>query len=85
MEKFEAMAGCGCELDGARIPLAPGATLEQALTSGEEAELVCAGPAELLERAGLGAVGVLNAGGVGWRDASGQLHTDAAGGFRHFG
>jgi thiamine-monophosphate kinase len=85
MEKFEAMAGCGCELDGARIPLAPGATLEQALTSGEEAELVCAGPAELLERAGLGRVGILNAGGVGWRDAAGQMHAGAAGGFRHFG
>ena len=31
--KFEAMAGCGCELDGSRVPLAPGASLEQALTS----------------------------------------------------
>jgi len=83
--KLEAMAGGGCELDGTRVPLAPGATLEQALTSGEEAELVCAGPAELLERAGLVAIGVLNSGGVSWRDASGQKKMAAAGGFTHFG
>jgi thiamine-monophosphate kinase len=83
--KFETMAGCGCELDGSRVPLAPGASLIQALTSGEEAELVCAGPAELVERAGLEPIGVLNAGGVSWRDSSGNSHTTAAGGFRHFG
>jgi thiamine-monophosphate kinase len=85
LKKFEAMAGCGCELDGGRIPVAPGATLEQALSSGEEAELVCAGPAELIERAGLVAIGMLNSGGVSWRDGDSRLHTTAAGGFRHFG
>jgi len=83
--KFEAMAGCGCDLDGSRVPLVPGAALEQALTSGEEAELVCAGPAELVERAGLVPIGVLNSGGVSWTDAAGARHTSAAGGFRHFG
>jgi thiamine-monophosphate kinase len=83
--KFEAMAGCGCEIDGSRVPLAPGAELEQALTSGEEAELVCAGPAELVEQAGLAPIGILNSGGLGWTDASGARHTSAAGGFRHFG
>jgi thiamine-monophosphate kinase len=83
--KFEVMSGCGCDLDGPLVPLAPGATLEQALTSGEEAELVCAGPAELVERAGLVAIGVLNSGGVTWRDASGRRFATAQGGFRHFG
>jgi thiamine-monophosphate kinase len=83
--KFEAMAGCGCTLDATRVPLAPGAELEQALTSGEEVELVCAGPAELLERAGLAPIGVFNSGGLSWTDASGARHSSAAGGFRHFG
>jgi thiamine-monophosphate kinase len=83
--KFETMSGCGCELDADRIPLAPGASLEQALVSGEEAELVCAGPGDLIERAGLAQIGVLNSGGVSWRDASGQRRTTAAGGFQHFG
>ena len=83
--KFEAMAGCGCELEAGRVPVASGATLQQALTSGEEAELVCVGPAELVGRSGLVTIGVLNSGGVSWRDAGGQVHTTAAGGFRHFG
>ncbi len=85
LEKFRVMAGCGCDLDGSRVPLATGASLEQALTSGEEAELVCAGPAELVEQAGLAAVGVLTSGGVSWQDESGGRHSSATGGFRHFG
>jgi thiamine-monophosphate kinase len=83
--KFEAMAGCGCELDGSLLPLAAGSSLEQALTSGEEAELVCIGPPELVKRAGLAPIGVLNSGGISWRDPAGKVHATAAGGFRHFG
>ena len=54
------------------------ATLEQALTSGEEAELLCAGPAELVERAGLASIGVLAPGGISWTDRSGVLTDGAA-------
>jgi len=59
MEKFRAMAGVGCVLWAEDVPRAAGATIEDALTSGEEAELVCTGPAELLKRAGLQPVGTL--------------------------
>ena len=61
MEKFAFMAGAGCVLRAAEVPVAEGATLEDALTGGEEAELVCAGPQELLVRAGLRPFGVLTA------------------------
>jgi thiamine-monophosphate kinase len=44
MEKFAGAAGTGCELSADAIPLATGVTLEQALASGEEVELVCVGP-----------------------------------------
>jgi thiamine-monophosphate kinase len=59
MEKFAAMAGVGCVLWGEDVPRAAGASIEDALTSGEEAELVCVGPADMLEKAGLQAVGTL--------------------------
>jgi thiamine-monophosphate kinase len=59
MEKFAEMSGCGCDLRGADVPLAAGASLEDALTSGEEVELVCVGPEDLVRTAGLTAVGVL--------------------------
>lgn len=36
--------GLGAEIDSARVPVADGATLEQALTGGEEVELVVAHP-----------------------------------------
>ena len=59
MEKFAAMAGVGCVLQGADVPCAPGASLEDALTSGEEAELVCVGPQDAIEEAGLEEIGKL--------------------------
>lgn len=59
MEKFAAMSGCGSVIDAAAVPRAPGASVEDALTGGEEAELVCAGPREAVERAGLKVVGEL--------------------------
>lgn len=61
MEKFAAMSGAGCVLRAADVPRAEGASLEDALTSGEEAELVCVGPPELVQRAGLRVVGDMTA------------------------
>jgi thiamine monophosphate kinase len=59
MEKFDAMAGVGCILQAGAIPTADGATSTDALTSGEEVELVCAGPEEVVRSTGLPVVGVL--------------------------
>ena len=59
MEKFAAMAGVGSVLWGEDVPRAAGASMEDALTSGEEAELVCVGPEELIRKAGLQLVGTL--------------------------
>jgi thiamine-monophosphate kinase len=63
MEKFAAMSGVGCTLEAARVPRARGASTEDALTSGEEAELVCVGPPEVIGAAGLHVVGALTEGG----------------------
>ena len=85
LAKFEAMSGCGCEFDGRLVPLASGADLEQALGSGEEAELVCAGPGELIAAAGLSAIGSFReGGGVSFRDAAGNLRHSLDGGYQHF-
>jgi thiamine-monophosphate kinase len=43
--KYRAAAGVGARVDSAAVPVAAGATLEQALTGGEEVELVVAAPA----------------------------------------
>jgi thiamine-monophosphate kinase len=59
MEKFAAMAGVGSVLWGEDVPRAAGASLEDALTSGEEAELVCVGPEALVRQAGLQVVGAM--------------------------
>lgn len=59
LEKFAEMAGVGFHLRAQLVPVAGGATLDDALTSGEEAELICAGPEGLLRAAGLAPVGVL--------------------------
>jgi thiamine-monophosphate kinase len=61
MQKFQGMAGVGCTLWGEDVPRAAGASLQDALTSGEEAELVCAGPDEILKKAGMQSVGKLTA------------------------
>jgi thiamine-monophosphate kinase len=59
MQKFADMSHAGCLIRAAEIPVAEGATWEVALTSGEEAELVCVGPEELIRGAGLRSIGVL--------------------------
>jgi thiamine-monophosphate kinase len=59
MQKFAAFSGCGSIIHGAEVPVADGATWEEALTSGEEAELVCVGPDEVIRSAGLKPIGVL--------------------------
>ena len=57
MEKFAAMAGVGCKLQAERVHRVPGASVEDALTSGEEAELVVVGTADAIAAAGLAVVG----------------------------
>jgi thiamine monophosphate kinase len=59
MHKFASSSHAGCIIRAADIPLADGAAWEDALTSGEEAELVCVGPEDLVRRAGLRPLGVL--------------------------
>lgn len=59
MDKFVAFAGAGCVIRAADVPVAEGATVEQALTSGEEAQLVCVGPEDLIRTAGLQPIGFL--------------------------
>lgn len=59
MEKFLAFSGAGSVLRAADVPAAAGASPEEALTGGEEAELVCVGPAELIRKAGLTPIGEL--------------------------
>jgi thiamine-monophosphate kinase len=59
MDKFVAFSGCGCVIRAAEVPVAASATLEEGLTSGEEAELVCVGPEELVRACGLHAFGFL--------------------------
>jgi thiamine-monophosphate kinase len=59
MEKFAGASHAGSVIRAADIPLAQGATWEVALTSGEEAELVCVGPEDVIRRAGLLPLGVL--------------------------
>jgi thiamine-monophosphate kinase len=85
LHRFEAMSGCGCEVEQRLIPVAPGASPLQALTGGEEAELVCAGPPEAVAAAGLTAIGAFNTGGgVVLLDAEGNRHAIAGGGYQHF-
>jgi thiamine-monophosphate kinase len=59
MDKFVAFSGAGCVIRAGDVPAAEGATVEEALTSGEEAQLVCVGPEELIRTAGLRPVGFL--------------------------
>ena len=61
MEKFAAMSGAGCRLVARDVPRAEGASAQDALTSGEEAELVCVGPPNIVHKAGLRVVGELTA------------------------
>jgi len=59
MEKFAAASSAGCVIRANDIPLVDGAGWEDALTSGEEAELVCVGPEDMIRRAGLSPLGIL--------------------------
>ncbi len=59
LERFSEMAGVGFRLDATKVPVAPGATLDDALAGGEEVELVCVGPDATLREAGLEPVGSL--------------------------
>ena len=59
MEKFAEFAGCGCVIRASEVPIAEGATSLDALTSGEEAELVCTGPESMIENAGVRVIGTL--------------------------
>lgn len=59
MEKFAEMAGVGFHIDATKIPVADRASVSDALSSGEEVQLVCVGPSELLTKAALEAVGVI--------------------------
>ncbi|MFN2520882.1 MAG: thiamine-phosphate kinase [Candidatus Limnocylindria bacterium] len=45
-------SGCAIEIDGDRIPVQDGASVEDALDGGEDYELVVTGPAAAIERAG---------------------------------
>jgi thiamine-monophosphate kinase len=53
-----AASGVGLTLDGPSVPAVPGATLAQALASGEEYELLCTAPATLSAEAFARAVGL---------------------------
>ncbi len=59
MEKYAAVSGVGCVLRAADVPVASGATIEEALTSGEEAELVCVGPEDRVVHAGVKPIGLM--------------------------
>src|SRR6202165_6400727 len=60
MDKFVAFAGAGCVIRAADVPVAEGATVEQAMTSGEEVQLVCVGPEDLIRTTGLRQVGLFH-------------------------
>jgi thiamine-monophosphate kinase len=60
LEKFRTAAGVGARIELAKVPHVSGVSPEQALVSGEEVELVCVAPGELIAAAGeLTAVGQL--------------------------
>jgi len=85
MDKFLAASGCGCVIRAADVPVASGATLADALAGGEEAELVCVGPAENLIGAGIRPIGEMTADRavrVTGQDGA-DLHVEARG-YDHF-
>jgi thiamine-monophosphate kinase len=85
MDKFAAASHAGCVVRAGEIPLVDGASWEDALTSGEEAELVCVGPEDLIRRAGLVPLGLLTEDpAVKVVGADGQPLELHASGFDHF-
>jgi thiamine-monophosphate kinase len=85
MEKFAAMSRFGSVLRAAEVPVAEGATQEEALTSGEEAQLVCVGPEDKVRAAGLTPIGVMSNGReVQVVDAGGKHLQPRPFGYDHF-
>ncbi|MGH7775679.1 MAG: AIR synthase-related protein, partial [Candidatus Dormibacterales bacterium] len=91
MEKFAAASGAGCRIDLEAVPRAEGVGAEDAVASGEETELVCAGPRELVEAAaaelecGLTVVGEMTASpAVAVLDARGREVALPRRGHEHF-
>ncbi len=85
MEKFAAAAGAGCVIQASDVPVAEGATWEEALTSGEEAVLVCAGQEEVVLAAGLPVIGFLTEDAtVRAVDAAGNTVREDLHGYDHF-
>jgi thiamine-monophosphate kinase len=83
LDKFSVAAGVGARLQLPLVPCAEGATLEQALASGEEVELVCCGEGQFPE--GLTVVGELTAGpGVQVVDGRGEEVDVRERGYDHF-
>ena len=88
LDKFAAMAGVGARLNLDAIPLAEGVSREQAAASGEEMELVCAGPAAAILKAAdlLTVVGELTGDGrVEVVDSGGRPVELQDRGYSHFG
>jgi thiamine-monophosphate kinase len=85
MHKFADMSGVGCILRADEVPVADGASIEDAMTSGEEAELVCVGPEEVVRGAGLRPIGVLTDDpGIRVVGEDGQPVHLMGGGYDHF-
>jgi thiamine-monophosphate kinase len=85
MEKFSDAAGVGCVIRANEVPCAEGASLDEALTSGEEPVLVCAGPEDRIVAAGLAPIGTLTAGTeVRAIDGAGRLIELKSRGYDHF-
>jgi thiamine-monophosphate kinase len=85
MEKFAAYSGVGCDIDLASVPVAEGATAEDALSGGEEAELVGLGPEKSLRQLGLHIVGrTVAEPAVRVLDVSGRPLQVRDHGYRHF-
>jgi thiamine-monophosphate kinase len=61
MQKFSAASGVGCVIRATDVPIAEGASMEDALSSGEEAALVCVGPEAAVRGAGLQPIGTMTA------------------------
>jgi len=79
MEKFAQMADIGFWLDASKIPITEGASLEDALTSGEEVQLVCVGPEDVVRSAGLEPIGSMQERGFGIQGVA-----DVPRGYDHF-
>ncbi|GAC1657002.1 MAG: thiamine-phosphate kinase [Candidatus Dormibacteraceae bacterium] len=86
LQKFADWAGAGATIRLLDIPRVPGVTPEEALASGEEAELVVVGPPDRMRGSGLQIVGELVGGGVVRVFGADGLEVRVRdGGHRHFG